>query len=218
MATYPELPLSVQSNRTPVDFGARDFTADGAAHARDFADHNAYRFSLVHEHITKSQADSVYAVWQADPLATVDLTWKNDGQIYTCIWDGPPIVDHENGPHWFCRSKLITYVPPIPSAPDPCDPSILVDVEPPIDTTIIGPGVAFGVQVENANEDRYDLLVQDPPVCINGTAHVGIDWLCVGDQITSYDHLIGGTVHRAELIIIRVQGACNDRGTPGRWT
>lgn len=103
---YPTLPIDNDSRRQAVNLSAVNITASGGVRQRNFQATELFEFDVVHSLITKAQADSVYADWQANKTAEVNFDWV-DGATYVVRYKEPPHLTHQSGPWWKVESKLI---------------------------------------------------------------------------------------------------------------
>lgn len=100
MASYPSYPQLVDSREEWVDDVVADRAVAGGVKVRAFFTARKRRFILKHR-LTKAQvytdylgtaANALATFYDANRLATVDLTWTPNGVSYTCLFAGAPRV------------------------------------------------------------------------------------------------------------------------------
>ena len=105
MASYPAVPMDLDSQRQPVGLTRLNVTATGGIRGTNSQTRELFRFRVRHRYISQADAQSIYANWQANKSLPVDLTWK-DGNLYSVIYDQPPTIERIRGSWWQVESSL----------------------------------------------------------------------------------------------------------------
>jgi hypothetical protein len=105
MASYPGVPMALDSERQPISLTRLNVTGTGTVRGTNSQTRELFRFRVLHRYISQADAQSIYANWQANKALPVDLTWK-DGNTYSVIYDGPPRVDRIKGGWWQAEASL----------------------------------------------------------------------------------------------------------------
>jgi hypothetical protein len=105
--SYPTLPQSYNSSRTPMTSTKVDIAINGMVRARSFYTATTYNIQVVHENVSSAEMQSVIDCYTSVISSTLSLTWDGDGDAYTVIFNAEPTVNPIPGGMWNVESKFV---------------------------------------------------------------------------------------------------------------
>ena len=97
---YPGYEQSIDSRREVVSDSAQIYIAvDGSPYVRDYTSTTTYRFTVVHEYLTPTEAATILSEYESALGGSTAFTWQGDygapfsSQTYTCYFLSRPFVD-----------------------------------------------------------------------------------------------------------------------------
>lgn len=106
MAAYPSFSQTIQSSEGRQDSVILERATNGSLYGRALWT-GAKRTFQIHHELTAAEAGTLRTFYATNRALPVDFTWAGDSQVYSVMFDAPPVLNPVAADFWRARVSLV---------------------------------------------------------------------------------------------------------------